>query len=205
MNDDTPSLRERQAQAVRDQLRAEFIRLLATRGPDGFSLADVSAAAGVSERTLYRYYPSRDALIDAVLAEDVARMDRAMAERVGEMRDLADPEMMAEAFAVFEEHAELVEATRLLHAAGLDRSASSSRTEQLRDRFAESIHPDALDQAVALFRALAGSATWARLREPDVAMDAREAGRTVQWALQVLVREAQQADGPLRPDPGWTL
>jgi TetR/AcrR family transcriptional repressor of mexCD-oprJ operon len=49
------------------------------------NLADVAAAAGVSRATLYRYYPSREALLEALgahaLAELASRLDDAGLER----------------------------------------------------------------------------------------------------------------------------
>src|SRR6266496_6868197 len=49
------------------------------------SMADVAAAAGVSRATLYRYYPDREALLDALashaLAEAAARLGDASLER----------------------------------------------------------------------------------------------------------------------------
>src|SRR5262245_26610502 len=36
------------------------------------SMADVASAAGVGRATLYRYYPSREALLDALAAEALA-------------------------------------------------------------------------------------------------------------------------------------
>src|SRR6202049_2822430 len=51
----------------------------------GANMADVAAAAGVSRATLYRYYPHRDALLDALashaLADAAARLADAGLER----------------------------------------------------------------------------------------------------------------------------
>lgn len=198
-----PTLRERQARDVRDRLRGCFIRLVAERGPDGVALADVASAAGVSERTLYRYYPSREALIEGVIDEDVARLDDELAPRVGNTGDMDNPELMADTFTVFEEHAELIAATRLLRTAGLDRAASYRRTEALRAYLAGHVPPAALEQVVGLIRALTGSDAWLRLREADIDLDSRAAGHAVQWAIQVLVREAAVANGKLRPRQEW--
>lgn len=42
-------------------------------GPEKTSIEDVAAAAGVSRRTIYRYFPSRDELIDAYVEWGVDR------------------------------------------------------------------------------------------------------------------------------------
>jgi TetR/AcrR family transcriptional repressor of lfrA len=46
-------------------------RVLAAEGP-GASMADVAATAGVGRTTLYRYFPTREALVAALAAEAVA-------------------------------------------------------------------------------------------------------------------------------------
>lgn len=191
-------LRERQARAVRNDLRAAFVRLVAARGLDAVSLAEVAAEAGVSERTLYRHYASRDDLLQAVRDEDVAAMDARIADGAGPW-DLHDPEAMVRVYEVFEEHADLMAVGRMLRLAGLDHEASAGRTDRLRRAFTDLVHPDALDQMVGLGRVLGGSVAWARLREADVGLDNRRAGQAVQWAMQVLAREATKADGPLVP------
>jgi AcrR family transcriptional regulator len=195
------TLRERQARAVRDELRHAFVHLVAERGLDGFALVDVAAAAGVSERTLYRHYPSRDDLVRAIKEEDVAAMDRELLERAGPY-DLDDPEALVHVYEVFERHTELMKVGRVLRLAGMDARASATRTEYVRRQFEGIVHPEALDQVVAISRALGGVDAWLRMREPDVDLDSRRAGHAVQWALQVLFREARTADGPLVPSSG---
>ena len=56
-----PALRERVAAAILDAAAS----VLAGRG-DAASMSDVAAAAGVARATLYRYFPSREALLDAL-------------------------------------------------------------------------------------------------------------------------------------------
>lgn len=203
MSPSEPSLRERQAEDVRKRLRAAFISLVVERGPDGFALTEVAAAAGVSERTLYRYYPNREALIEGVISENVARFEEELGRRVGDRSDFDNPELVAETFAVFEEHAELIAAARMLRRAGLDSAAGARRTQIAREQLAPHIPPAALDQVVALVRILMGSDAWLRISERDLDLDSRQAGYAVQWAVQVLVREAAAADGPLRPTTDW--
>src|SRR5439155_15011684 len=45
--------------------------VLAERGA-GANMAEVAAASGVSRATLYRYYPSREALLEALAAQALA-------------------------------------------------------------------------------------------------------------------------------------
>jgi TetR/AcrR family transcriptional repressor of mexCD-oprJ operon len=55
---ETPTLRDRIAAGILDTAAA----LLAVRG-ESASMAEIADAAGVSRATLYRYFPSRDALL----------------------------------------------------------------------------------------------------------------------------------------------
>jgi AcrR family transcriptional regulator len=53
--------------------------VLAEHGSNA-NMAEVAAAAGVSRATLYRYYPSREALLEALAAEAVADAGRRIAD-----------------------------------------------------------------------------------------------------------------------------
>lgn len=174
--------------------------LLVERGSDGFALSDVAQAAGVSERTLYRYYANREELVRSIVREDVARVDEEIARKVGDRMDLGNADLLAETFAVFAEHADLIAAARILRTMGADEAASSSRTDALRAELAGRVNPAALDQLVGLIRVLSGSDAWMRMRESDIGLDSRAAGRAAQWAVAVLLQAAERGDGPLEPE-----
>ena len=196
------SLRESQAVEVRVSLRAAFVGLILERGGFGFSLHDVAAAAGVSDRTLYRHYPSREALIEAITTEELAELEREREDDSANASDqiFDDREWIADAFEVFEQHGDLVRALRMLRASGEESPASAARTRKVREQIrGAGIHPDAVDQLTALLRLITGGDAWARMREPDLALGAREAGYAAHWAAQVLIGAAREADGPLRP------
>jgi TetR/AcrR family transcriptional regulator, mexCD-oprJ operon repressor len=74
--DPTPSPRyDRTAAAILD---AAAHVLAEHRGST--NMAEVAAAAGVSRATLYRYYPSREALLEALGAEALAEAGRRLAD-----------------------------------------------------------------------------------------------------------------------------
>ena len=68
--------------------------MLIEAGIDGMTTAAVARAADLSAPTLYYYFPSRQALVDALalaqLGEDVARMEAAIAAAAGPVEALAD-------------------------------------------------------------------------------------------------------------------
>ncbi len=201
-----PSLRERQARAVRARIRAAFIALVGERGPDGFPLTEVARRAGISERTLYRHYPSRDAIVDGIEANEVARMEAELPRHSG-WEAMLEPSShpVADTFRVFDSNADLVKAMRALRAAGVRNEASYARTEQLRQMVAsiEGVPAEAVDQLVGLVRLLSASDGWARLTEPDLQLGATRAGDAAEWAIRVLIEAARNEQGSLGdPDAG---
>ena len=65
-----PNTRPRGRKAVegrRDQLLAAALRLMASRGFAATSIEDVARQAGVAKGTVYLYFPTKDALLAAVL------------------------------------------------------------------------------------------------------------------------------------------
>lgn len=62
-----PGLRERQRLAVEAELRETALRLFEERGFDAVSVAEVAAAAGMSERTFFRYFPTKEDVVLTVL------------------------------------------------------------------------------------------------------------------------------------------
>lgn len=68
MNDaDTlpPSLRQRQKDTAREAVMEAVGECLSDVGLEQISFAEVAARAGMSERTVYRHFPSRELLLDA--------------------------------------------------------------------------------------------------------------------------------------------
>lgn len=65
MSDDglVEGLRERKKRLTRQMLSDTATALLLERGFDGFRVADVAEACGVSEKTVYNYFPTKEALI----------------------------------------------------------------------------------------------------------------------------------------------
>lgn len=201
MPEESTTLRERQAQQVAADIRHAFVRLVNRTGPNGFSLRDVATEAGVSERTLYRYYPGRDELVRAVQDHENADLERQLAAVRAHLTDLSDPETVARVFEVFEANRDLVEASGLLRASGDDHGASASRTDEVHRIVSRDfdLSDEGVRQLVGVIRAISSSAGWLRMTAPDVGLDSREAGHAAQWALEVLLAAARDESGPLRP------
>src|SRR5207244_29145 len=83
-----PAGQTAQGAAAREHLYATAIRLIAQRGYEATTLRDIARAADVSVGLLYRYFPSKQAVIIALydeLSADFAR--RAASMDTGKWRD----------------------------------------------------------------------------------------------------------------------
>jgi AcrR family transcriptional regulator len=68
------SIRERQAAVIREAILDALAQRLDCDDPDDIAMPQVAEQAGVSLRTLYRYFPTREAMFDAVGDHVVGRL-----------------------------------------------------------------------------------------------------------------------------------
>lgn len=194
------SLRDRQAEQVREELRHQFITLVLEKGFEGFTMQEVADAAGVSVRTVYRYFPSREAF-----AEDLRNQARQAQQEMEARRGPGDwtgnPDFFATTFESFAERADLIRAGRVIRESGIDPVGARDRTEEVRARLeaSDAVHPEAVAQLTGVLRLLGSTDAWLRLTEDDIGLDSREAGLAVQWAMEVLIEAIKEVEGPLRP------
>ena len=85
------AFRREQAERTRERILETMIDQLG-QGRQEFSAADVAAAAGVSQRTVYQYFPDREAQINAV----TAALEERLAHKVAGPRSLDDVPAFAE-------------------------------------------------------------------------------------------------------------
>ncbi|MGY1695281.1 MULTISPECIES: acyl-CoA-like ligand-binding transcription factor [unclassified Geodermatophilus] len=74
-------LRERKKLATRLALHQAALQLVAERGLDGVSVDDVAARAGVSPRTFFNYFPTKDDAVVGIDASAVAQTAERFAAR----------------------------------------------------------------------------------------------------------------------------
>jgi AcrR family transcriptional regulator len=74
-------LRERKKRAARDLIAATARRLFAERGFDAVTVAEVAAAADVSEKTVFNHFPTKEDLAFAGREEGIAMFVAAIANR----------------------------------------------------------------------------------------------------------------------------
>lgn len=114
-------LRERKKEATREALRHAAVTLYRRHGPDGVTVEDICAAVGVSARTFFNYFTTKD---EAALSLDIAAatlgqriLDRPADEApltalrevfAGRFAELAATEVWSERTLLLREHPELV-------------------------------------------------------------------------------------------------
>ncbi|MGI8937884.1 MAG: TetR family transcriptional regulator [Iamia sp.] len=81
----TPSvgLRARKKEATAQALQGRAIELFLERGYDETTVQDITDAAGVSQRTFFRYYATKDAVLLAEHARREAAMSELLVSRTG--------------------------------------------------------------------------------------------------------------------------
>jgi AcrR family transcriptional regulator len=75
-----------------ERIRERALRLIDDDGLEGFSTRKLGAALGCEAMAIYWYYPSKDALLDAVVEELISRLPIEPAEEgdwIGALRNLA--------------------------------------------------------------------------------------------------------------------
>jgi AcrR family transcriptional regulator len=192
------SLRERQAEQVRLAVLEAVISLLEENAVDDVSMSDVAEAAGISLRTLYRYFPDRSALLRAAgehlygslgVPFEIAGPGGISASFLDAARRLSARPQLARAL--------------VLTTAG--RATRSARRGQRVDAIKTALKPltDSLDEdtarwATAVIAHLCGVASWVLITD-ESGLDTADAQQAVAWAIDALVSTLGEAhDRPRR-------
>src|SRR5437588_12159534 len=81
VEDRTEGLRERKKRAARVAIAGTARRLFAERGFDAVTVAEVAAAADVSEKTVFNYFPTKEDLAFAGREEGIMRLTADITDR----------------------------------------------------------------------------------------------------------------------------
>lgn len=176
---------------------AEVILEAATRCLEDVGLADlnfarIAAAADVAERTIYRHFPTKDALLEAWWR----RMQASIKQ--GPYPETADGliEAAPTVFPEFDKQAELIRAMLLSpqgRAIGAQTNASrvAAFRRAVRDG-AGNLREPGFTRLCAVVQALYSAGTWLTMREVW-GLDGKESGRAVSEAIEVLLRRRGRA------------
>jgi AcrR family transcriptional regulator len=191
MSTDLP-LRHRQAALARQAILEALLGHLSAGDADDVAMDDLAAEAGVSRRTLYRYFPTRATLIAA--AADWIRTD--VLQLPVEIGDEGIAESFRRAAAKLQRHPQLAR-TLLRTSTGRAVRAGyrSARVDAIRHalrREVPGIARGTLDRAAAVLGLLCSSNAWITIQD-ESGLNAASAQAAVVWAIETLL--AQLRDG----------
>jgi AcrR family transcriptional regulator len=175
-------LRERKRRLTRQTISDLATTMFATRGFDNVTVSEVAARVGVSEKTIYNYFPTKESMVLDTADDALAEMARALRERrpdesltdavlralASDMRRLDD--VSDELVAFLPMFVTMIETTAALRAAWLE----------LYDRLAEVVREELAAQAGL------------DPRDPEVGVAGRALVGLVQTALESRVRWIQE-------------
>ena len=180
------SLRERQAHHVRVTVLEAVISELESKVVDDLSMSDVARAAGISLRTLYRYFPDRSSLLYAA--------GEHLYGSLGVPFDIAGPEDISASFLnAARRLSTRPELTRALVRTTAGRATRSAVRGQRVDAIRAALKPviDGLDAdtarwATAVIAHLCSAASWVIISD-ESGLEEADAQRAVAWAIDALI------------------
>jgi AcrR family transcriptional regulator len=194
-------LRERQSEQTREAILDALATELAEGGLQELNVPAVARRAGVAVRTVYRYFPTRDALLDA--AEQ--RLDDTVAPGASPASPEDLPVMAERVFREFDSNEKMILAQwatalgRDVRARGRRRRVSvygdvlSTITSDLPRAEARAAH--------AIVSYLMSSWMWKTLRE-EFNMSGAQSGKAAAWALRVLIDDLKRRNETTKqPNP----
>ncbi|MCB9777076.1 MAG: TetR/AcrR family transcriptional regulator [Alphaproteobacteria bacterium] len=193
--------------AVKAETRARIleavVEVVRTDGVHAFSVQNVARKAGVSHRTVYRHFATREDLLDG-LAEsiDALTQGRGLPSQPDDLGKL--PDTVRGFFERFDEARDLMQVYVITSIAlGRVTPSHQHRTRTLEAAMARAfprLPADELHRAAALLRTLTSSRTWFGLTV-EHELSSAEAGQAAAWALQILIDDLARRDrlAPLPP------
>jgi len=180
------SIRDEYKAQTRDRILDAAIDLMSEAGEQPLTIASVAGRAGVTDRTVYRHFVTREALISATW--------RRMQQRVGSEGFPSSADAMIDSprklFPRFDQHRELVRAS-VYSPAGLDvRLASNAERQQSAIASVTDALPGLDDRSArrraAIAQLINSAYAWEVIRE-FWGFDGREAGEAASEALAILL------------------
>lgn len=190
-------LRERQAAETRELVLEALAELVTERGTTEFSVQEVADRAEVSLRTVYRYFPNRQALLDGLTELVDQRMEDLRQDADIGWTDIVGRGVEGLAASIppvfqrFDELEPLSSAMAMLAGGGSRSAGHDERTAEFREAVATELAALPADQQEATFalvRHLVSSQTWFALRT-EFELDGRTAGEAVARAVLAILGE----------------
>jgi AcrR family transcriptional regulator len=187
---DSPA-RDAAKQETRDHILDALVEVVTREGVHAFTVQKVADAAGVTHRTVYRHFATREDLLDG-LDELIERRGReaALDPEPAELTDL--PELVSTAYRSFDAFPDAIRAYVIVSIALGRKVASFERRSRMMREYIARIFPGLTEEEVAeaagVIRLLGSSRGWHLLTtEQDLSTDA--AARAASRAVEVLLAD----------------
>ena len=191
-----PSLRNRQREMTRRLLIDAFAEVILRDGIHGISMQTVADEAGCSLRTLYRHYPSREALLTG-LDDEMRAFIASCFDRLPPAADEDFVVFVEQLTLLIVERRDLVKAWVTADLASPVRDVISGRVRGLLDAAisdaAPSLSPIERARAFAGIRLVVNSRSWIALTDH---MSAADAAATAAWIVRTLLADLASGGGP---------
>lgn len=191
------ALRDRQVAQTRELILDAVTSLLDDRRADEVTTREIASTAGVSERTVYRHFPDRDALLEG-LTQRLPHLDGVRPSfGAGRLEDLAPTGRRL--MELLDEHYVTARAEAVFNADPRRFAADTqANTREMRELMANEL-PD-LDEReqlriAAVIRCLVSTQAWLRMRE-EFGVPGTESGPVVAWVIDTVIRELRAGNTP---------
>jgi AcrR family transcriptional regulator len=181
--------RRRDWYETRDLILSTFARMVVNDGLRDVSIQQVADRAGITHRTIYRHFATRQELIDQ-LAVWLNERGRSLGEVAVPAHAEDIPAAIIQNARVFDQEADLIKALVLVTwESGMISRLQAQRTDEFEKALAPLTAHLGEDQAravVALIRYLASSRTWLTIRE-EFDLTGEQSAPVVAWAVQMML------------------
>jgi AcrR family transcriptional regulator len=195
----TTTLRDRQVAQTRELILDAVTDLLGDRRPDEVTTRDIAMLAGVSERTVYRHFPDRDALLEGLTGRLLQLDGVAPSFETGGLDALAPTSRRL--MALLDEHFVMARAEAVFNADPRRFAAGTQANSRGMLQLIATELPE-LDERerrriAAVIRCLVSTQAWLRMRE-EFGVPGTESGLVVAWVIETIVRELRAGNLPER-------
>jgi AcrR family transcriptional regulator len=195
-------LRAEQLEQTRQRILQAMADVLADEAVDEVTIPIVAMRARVSVRTVYRHFPTKEALFDAFgeWAEEHLRLVlHSYPETLEGVREMA-PAL----YRMYDEQAPLIRA--LLSKRGQEIRARTRRRrlktfEKAMRELTQELEPAERRLAIGVIYLLVSAPAWQAMRD-QCALDGAEAGRAAAWAVRVLTDELRRNPASIKEVDG---
>ena len=171
------------------------MKVILEQGIHAFTIQNVAEAAGISHRTVYRHFDSREALFEGLQDAIQKQADDAGLPVPSDLEgDIAIAGALFQEFYRMKEamHASVIAATALGYQTVQQRGSIDYLYALLRKRFAHVPTQELLD-AAAIVRSLINRYTWYVLAI-NHEMPAEDGGRAIDWGMRAIMAELERSD-----------